>query len=105
MKTIKIKRLTKDGVLECEGLLLNQYDFQFCIFEFEPTNFHLIELSSGASLAIFHCIKADYMKLILKSQRIFKIKTRDEIFEGIKRFKRINKKIYNVEFPLNEKIL
>ena len=104
MKTIKIKRATVYGLLECEGILVEKYGLQFCFTKIDNSIWYLIELSTGSSVErIFdvNYTEAEALEIALTK---LNQRTEAEIKKAFPKFKRDSKRLYRIPFPVNEAV-
>jgi len=104
MRTIKIKKATKTGLKKAEGELIEAHGFQFCFTKVSEGLYFLIELSSGCNVI---ALEADYYckreaREIMKQQ--LEKRTTDEFRKAIKKFIKVSKDRYNIQFPVNEPV-
>jgi hypothetical protein len=101
-KKIKIRRAHIEGLLPCEGLLVEVHDFQFCFIYIDDVEYYyLIELKTGGSVigldANFYT-KDDALQRCIDS---ISNRTKSQIEEATSKFILTH---LELDFPVNEPI-
>ena len=105
MKKIKIKRSTKDGLKDAEGILLEAHGYQFCLTKSEENLWFIIELSSGGNVRTMDADDYSKKQALKEARYEFDKRSTIDFKIGINQFIKDTERRYKFSFPINEPIL